>query len=82
MFSSIIFGKTYEVLDIIKSNSYINCMGCFIINLFDIGIVPGSKIKVKNYISGVWLVEVIDEVSNESSVLGIRDEKNYKILVK
>jgi hypothetical protein len=82
MFSSITFGKTYEVLDIIKSNPYINCMGCFVINLFDIGIVPGSKIKVKNYISGVWLVEVLDGINNESSVLGIRDEKNYKILVK
>jgi Fe2+ transport system protein FeoA len=82
LFSSLSFGETYEVLDIVKNNPYTNCMGCFIINLFDLGIVPGSKIKVKKFISDTWLVEVFSDNSSTSKTLAVRNENNYRVLVK
>jgi hypothetical protein len=82
LFSSLSFNETYEVLDVVKSNPYTNCMGCFIINLFDIGIVPGSKIKVKNFISDTWLLEVFENEYSTPKTLAVRNENNYRVIVK
>jgi Fe2+ transport system protein FeoA len=73
--------KTLVVKDVPQSQVCLNCKSCLRLRLMEMGVVPGQKIRLKQYQKSLWTLTILEN-DNPISTYGLREDEIERILLE
>ena len=71
----------YLIDDIIKKDNCQNCEVCIGLRILELGFTKGQKIKIKFHNFGLYVVALLDDKLNETTVVSFREDEICKLKV-
>jgi hypothetical protein len=73
--SNINFSGLYTIKDSIQNNPCYNCSSCIRFRIMEMGLMPGTKVSLNKYHSGLWTLSMLNDDGLSELTVALRDEE-------